>query len=72
MHKSSLKHNKASLVVSSSNWNDTKRRKIEIDNHQLLNTGSSFANTGYHNIIELCKGNSTYHTDVNKLGEYWF
>ena len=63
MHKSSLKHNKALLVVSSSNINDTKRRKIETDNHQLLNTGCHF-------FIEFCKGNSMYHTDLSKIGKY--
>ena len=66
MNKSSSSHDKVSLVTSSSNTNDTKRRKIKTVNHQLTSSGSSSTNK----FVELCKGNSMYPADVTKLGEY--
>ena len=72
MHKSSSKNNQVVSVASPSNNNETKKRKLETVNPQLLNSGSTCTNTGGCGLVKICKQNSMPHTDVMKLGEYCF
>ena len=67
MHKTSSKRNQVSSDFSPSISNDTKKRKLETVNQQLLNSGPSCINT---ELVKLCKENTMPSTDVMKLGRY--
>ena len=70
MHKTSSKRNQVSSDFSPSISNDTKKRKLETVNQQLLNSGSSCINTDGYELAKLCKENAMPSTDVMKLGRY--
>ena len=70
MNTSTSKHNQVPSVVSPSNTNETKARKLETGNHQILNDGSS--NTGSGKFVEFCKESTMCLSNVGQLGEPCF
>ena len=72
MHKTTSKRNQVSSVVSPSNSNDVKKRKLETVNNETQNIVSIFTNNVRRKIVNLCKENVMPSIDVTKLGEYSF
>ena len=72
MHKTTSKRNQVSSVVSPSNSNDVKKRKLETVNNETQNIVSICTNNVRRKIVNFCKENAMLSTDVTKLGEYSF
>ena len=72
MHKSTFKLNQVSSVVSPSNSNDVKKKKLETVNNATKNIVSICTKNVSRKIVNSYKENAIPSTDGMKLGEYSF
>ena len=68
----SSKRTQVPSVVSSSDTNETKNRKLENNNQQLPSIPSTCKNTGSQGFVKLCKDSFMPSTDLVKLGKIYF